>query len=261
METTIVTEPVYRQVARRCRELLGSGEFRPGDRFPSERELAKRWVVSRATANKVISNLVAEGILHFRPGIGTFVSDQRATLQSSLRQMESFTEHARAMGMQPATKVLQFRRMKGGDLLGNVVDGLALASEDEVFYVKRLRLADGHAVILERRWLRAERVPGLRAEDLRGSLYGLLEEKYALLPGGERHMIRAANLTRADAALLGVRSRDAGLVVEGTGFDPEGEPLWFQVLLYRGDRYELLNELGGQSGLATTTLQFKKENP
>lgn len=243
----IVTEPVYQQLARICRQALADGTYAPGDKFPSERELVEQYGVSRATANKVISNMVAEGLLQFRPGVGTFVLEPSRGLHTSLREMESFTERVRAMGLQPETRVLAFERYLAGALEPWIREGLGLTDlpEEKVIYLRRLRLVGGEPVILEDRWLRESFVPDLRKQDLCGSLYQLLDRHYQVKLGGERHRIRARNLTAPEAALLGVVEGDAGLVVEGPGFAADGQTIWFEVLLHRGDRYELVNEVRG----------------
>ena len=92
---SFAAEPVHLRIAALCRTAVQEGGFTPGDRFPSERELAGRYGVSRATANKVISSLVSEGLLDLRKGIGTTVRKGRP-LFASLDGMESFTAHVRA---------------------------------------------------------------------------------------------------------------------------------------------------------------------
>ncbi len=50
------------------------GEYPPGAKYPSIRELAERYDISKITVNSVISRLVAEGLLQVEQGRGTFVS-------------------------------------------------------------------------------------------------------------------------------------------------------------------------------------------
>ncbi|MBN1557465.1 MAG: GntR family transcriptional regulator [Lentisphaerae bacterium] len=62
---------------RRVRE----GRYKPGDRVPSDTELARRFGVTAITANKVLSGLAARGILTRRRGAaGTVVSGRLGTL-------------------------------------------------------------------------------------------------------------------------------------------------------------------------------------
>lgn len=241
MAAAIVTEPVYLQMLRVCREDIASGRLPPGARFPSERDLARAHGISRATANKVISSLVAENLLFHRPGIGSFVTPQGG-LHASLIEMESFTAHARAHGLEPATDVLAFEPCAARELDAEARASLAPEAPDEPFvFVERLRRADGEPLILERRWIRARLVPGLRARDLRGSFYELLRERYHLPLEGEHHRIRARNADPATARALGIEPGAALLVVTGPGFTRGNVALWHQVLAHRADRYHLEN--------------------
>jgi DNA-binding GntR family transcriptional regulator len=233
--------PIYRQLTEKCREELRKGSYRADQRFLSERELVGLYGISRVTANKVISNLVAEGLLVFRPGIGTFVAPP-TNLSASLREMESFTASAKLLGLRPSTEVLAFKTLGHAELPAGVADLLHLGARDKVYYVERLRLADGEPVILEFRWINAALIPRLRKKDLQGSLYALIGER-KLKVDGEDHQIHARNLTADEARRLRVPTGAAALVVDGRGYTEHRKPIWYQVLLYRGDRYVLENSI------------------
>ena len=92
----LMREPIYQQLNQLLRSLIRSVEFPVGGQFLTERQVSERFEVSRATANKALSNLVAEGLLTFRKGVGTFVSAQ--SMDYNLRTLVSFTEEALAAG-------------------------------------------------------------------------------------------------------------------------------------------------------------------
>lgn len=52
-----------------------SGQLRPGDTFPSVRALSKELKINPNTAHKIITQLLADGLLESRPGIGTLVAE------------------------------------------------------------------------------------------------------------------------------------------------------------------------------------------
>lgn len=62
---------------------LSRGELKIGDRLPTESELIKEHGISRTSVREALASLVAEGILHRRPGAGTFVAQLPATSRSS----------------------------------------------------------------------------------------------------------------------------------------------------------------------------------
>jgi GntR family transcriptional regulator, transcriptional repressor for pyruvate dehydrogenase complex len=61
------------QVARRIESTLLGGNARGDSRLPSERALADRFAVSRATVREAIASLVSRGLLTRRQGDGTYV--------------------------------------------------------------------------------------------------------------------------------------------------------------------------------------------
>ncbi|MGI9951514.1 FadR/GntR family transcriptional regulator [Moorellaceae bacterium AZ2] len=73
----IRTKKIYEEIVRQIKELIGDGNLKPGDRLPSERELAERLGVSRASVREALSALAAMGVISIRPGEGTFVQTVR----------------------------------------------------------------------------------------------------------------------------------------------------------------------------------------
>jgi DNA-binding FadR family transcriptional regulator len=57
---------------------IRSGAFAPGERLPSERELARRLEVGRASVREAIAALGVQGAIETRPGSGSFVADGAA---------------------------------------------------------------------------------------------------------------------------------------------------------------------------------------
>jgi GntR family transcriptional regulator len=96
--------PVHEQVAFAAKKAMISGQFRPGDPFPSVRSLSKAMKIHPNTAHKVIAQLTAEGLLEVRPGIGTVVlqppaarRNERARLLG--REVEQLTVEAKKLGL------------------------------------------------------------------------------------------------------------------------------------------------------------------
>ena len=57
---------------------IRSGTFAPGERLPSERELARRLEVGRASVREAIAALQVQGVIETRPGSGSFVAADAA---------------------------------------------------------------------------------------------------------------------------------------------------------------------------------------
>ena len=66
-------EPAYNQLANILRRKVAAGEYRPGERLPSEAELCGQYLVSTITARRAIKILVDQDIAETRKGYGTFL--------------------------------------------------------------------------------------------------------------------------------------------------------------------------------------------
>jgi DNA-binding FadR family transcriptional regulator len=72
----VATQRLYEQVAGQVTDLVARGEFKPGDRLPPERDLAKLLGVSRPTVREAMIALEIAGLVEVRVGAGAFVTDK-----------------------------------------------------------------------------------------------------------------------------------------------------------------------------------------
>ena len=241
MTEALIKDPIYFQATERLRQLLREGSYALGCQFLTERQVAERFGISRATANKALASLVSEGSLEFRKGVGTFVRFTAPHLDYDLRSLVSFTQKAEASGKVPSTRVLRLEQVPADAMLAAL---LQVPGQAPLWVMDRLRLADGSPVILERRHLRATACPSLTEAQVAGSLYALLTETLRLDVMGATETIQAVNIVGDDARLLEVAEGAAGLLVTATGVLTDGTPLWHERTLYRGDSYSFHNWLG-----------------
>jgi GntR family transcriptional regulator len=71
-----LAHPKYQQIADRLRAQIGSGVLAPGQRLPSEPDLAAEYGASRNTVRLAIALLINQGLVVSRQGLGTFVLEQ-----------------------------------------------------------------------------------------------------------------------------------------------------------------------------------------
>lgn len=98
LETSAERSLQWRVYDRLRRDILG-GRFRPGERLPSSRALARSLRLSRTTIVLAYEQLIAEGYLETRPASGTFVS---SVLPDDERARERESERARERLVPPA---------------------------------------------------------------------------------------------------------------------------------------------------------------
>ncbi|MDB5999849.1 MAG: GntR family transcriptional regulator, partial [Rhizobacter sp.] len=70
----VSTQRLYSQIADQLGDLIRSGEFKPGDRLPSERDLSQQLNVSRASVREALIALEIYGLIVVRVGLGIFVN-------------------------------------------------------------------------------------------------------------------------------------------------------------------------------------------
>jgi len=70
---------LYQQIARAIAAAIADGRYAPGDRLPSERELADEFSVSRPTIRDAMIALEFQGLVEARPGSGVYVASAPAT--------------------------------------------------------------------------------------------------------------------------------------------------------------------------------------
>ncbi len=95
---------IYEQVAYAAKKAVIAGQMRPGDPFPSVRALSKELKINPNTAHKVITQLLAEGLLEVMPGIGTVVAAPAASTAAErgklLRtELEQLVVQAKKLGL------------------------------------------------------------------------------------------------------------------------------------------------------------------
>jgi GntR family transcriptional regulator len=96
---------LYEQVVYAAKKAVVSGKMRPGDPFPSVRALSKELKINPNTAHKVITHLVAEGVIEVHSGIGTVVARQTSSTAAERgnllnKEVEQLVVEAKKLGVE-----------------------------------------------------------------------------------------------------------------------------------------------------------------
>lgn len=89
----VAAQRLYEQVAGQVTDLVARGEFKPGDRLPPERDLAKMLAVSRPTVREAMIALEIAGLVEVRGGAGTFVTDKAKLVSGTSTNGASVAVH------------------------------------------------------------------------------------------------------------------------------------------------------------------------
>ncbi len=95
---------LYEQVVYAAKKAVIAGQLRPGDPFPSVRALSKALKINPNTAHRVVTELIADGLLEVRAGTGTVVAARPASTaaeRSALldKELEQLVVEAKKLGL------------------------------------------------------------------------------------------------------------------------------------------------------------------
>ena len=139
-------EPPYAQLARTIRERVGRGEYRPGDRLPSEAELCAAFEVSPMTVRRAIGELVRDDVVVTEHGRGTFVKPPQ--LAAATFDLADLTRYLANPDIE--AHILEARIVSAGP---RVAEKLAVAEHDRVISIKRLLLRGEEPVFYHSEYL------------------------------------------------------------------------------------------------------------
>jgi DNA-binding GntR family transcriptional regulator len=238
-----VGQPRWHQVMTELSSAIAAGSFAPGERLPTEAELAERFKVNRLTVRQALAELARAGTIKTVHGRGSFVAELpyrfrlRATTPSIVAQMRG-----------TSTVITQ-------DLLRHAVvprsdlpDPPALP-DDELLRLDTLMSVDGEAWSRDTTWLSAKRFGGVPAVwTPQTSLTGLLLGAYGIVLRRSWRRHSAEPASPQDAAALGVPLGAPLLVLVGANTDPAGVPLSQVHRRSRGDRIEYVVDFDAEDG-------------
>jgi len=223
--------PLHARISEVLVDLIESGGLVPGERLPSERELAQYFGVSLAPVRQSILEVVNKGLLGRGRGRGTFV--RGSSLDEKVSILHSFTESMNERHAELETRVTRHERVA---IRPEVASALRLGDPD-CMLLERVAIVDRTPVAILQAHLSLTSYPGLETESFANqSLYKILNEKYETVVTKADSVISVTRATSAEASLLGITSGDPLLCVEGTAFSDSGEPVEYYRVLYRADK-------------------------
>lgn len=191
-------EPLNRRIKDYLMARILAGEWREGDRIPTERELCARFGASRMTVNRAVRDLTETGYLLRAQGSGTFVA--RIAMNATMLEVRSIRQDIEARGGVHRARVLALGQVAADDALARAFGcarGTALARLDCVH-------ADGDRPIqLERRHVSLAVAPAFLDQDftrVTASDYLLSTVRFT----DAEHVIAAIAADREVAAHLGI---------------------------------------------------------
>jgi GntR family transcriptional regulator len=229
--------PLYFQIQRALLEKIHSGELREGELLASECKLARAYRVSRVTAREALHGLKTSGYACSLRGRGTFVT--RPKLEKTQTQLRGFTEETTQRGMVPASRLLE-QTVIDADV--ELTESLKVQVGTRVMRLRRLRLADGIPMAVEKTYVSLSHFPGIEQIDFAAeqSLYQTLRERYSVHVAWAAETIEILPATREESKLLDIPTKTGVLSISRNTITEDRVPVEVTVSRYRADRYRVL---------------------
>jgi DNA-binding GntR family transcriptional regulator len=231
--------PLYHQLAEQFRGAIGDGSMPVGSQLGNELAIADRFGVSRPTIRRAIQELVEQGLVVRRRGIGTQVVHD--LIERPLRLSSLFDDLAQG-AMHPQTTVLVNQIVPAPD---EIASRLQVPPDEPVRRLRRLRIAGDEPLAILENFLPTSRVDITEADLEADGLY------QAMRASGVR--VRVANQrigaragTDEECRLLAEPPLSPMVTTERITHDDEGLPVEWGRHTYRASRYSFTVTLVGR---------------
>lgn len=202
--------PAYRRVKEHVLGHILAGDWRVGERIPSEHDLKDQFGVSRMTVHRALRELTDEGYLSRAVGAGTFVCDRSAAAWTI--HFRDIPDEARSHGHRCRTRLVSASH---GSASAETAVRLGLRAGAPVLCSTVVRWVENAPAQLEERWVNAVLAPDYLDADLEREQPAAVLAR--LVPGiTHSHEVRAVAPKGRTRTLLAVGAGEPCLLVTTT---------------------------------------------
>lgn len=224
----------FQQIKALVRSEIQSGNWKVGDRIPSELDLAESFGVARMTVNRALRELTEEGTLERVTGVGTFVAEGKP--QSNLLMIAHIKDEIAARGHEYVCKVVS-KASEPASL--EVAAAFGIQVNAPVFHVVCVHLENTRPIQLEDRYVNPVAAPDF------------IDQPFVEVPPSQylydnvshegleiEHVVDAAMPTDEQAELLGMRTTEPCLNLTRRTWS-NNIPVTLVKFVHPGNRYRL----------------------
>ena len=224
--------PLYHQLAEQLSAAIERGELQPGDAFENEVAMAERLGLSRPTVRRAIHELVSQGLLLRRRGLGTRVAGRQIHRRAELTSL--YDDLRRAGSGDPHTEVLVH------EIVTDEVAATAmgLPPDTPLLRLVRLRRDGDRPLAILQNWLPPAYSDLTREQLEHDGLYALLRARGGK-PVVAHQRIGARQPTASERKHLSLTPSQPVLTMTRTAFDAVGGPVEYGDHCYRAQDYSI----------------------
>lgn len=225
--------PLYHQLYDIIVEKIEDEIYAENDKLPSEREFCDKYDISRATVRRAMVELEKNDYIYKKQGKGVFVSSK--AFKQELLSFYSFSEEMKKINKVPSSEVIDFRKIAAST---KIAKKLGIEDNKEIYKFRRLRLADGEAMMLETTYLPADRFPSLNRKKLDNrSMYNIFREDYDVEFSKADEVFQAISISKKDATYLNTEEGSPSILLERFTYEAD-KIIEYTASVTRGDKFK-----------------------
>ena len=203
--------------------------YHTGDLIPSETIIENRYKVSRITVRRAIDELVKEGMLEKKQGLGTFIKEKKILYHAN--HIGSLSQRLLQQSHMLKTKTIEYKVVsdaKENDLL----------KCNKLLCIQRFRILDSVPFAIMKNYIDIDKVPNLEENFNIESLYKYYEQVYNITFYNAQESVEAVLSSAQQSKILGIKEGSALLSLKRLSFDNKDNPIEYSNIKIKSDMYK-----------------------
>jgi GntR family transcriptional regulator len=221
-------ESPFQRLQRDLGKLIAAAK--PGDRLPTEPDLAKQLRVSRSTLREAMRSFETQGLLIRKQGSGTFRADATGVFETGLEVLDSLETLAARLGLNVSMGDLHVQQIPADE---NMAHALNIEKDSPLVSVSRIITVKGQPAAFLRDILPQDVIASNDLEEgFTGSVLDLLIRHANPMPEKSSTQINVISAPHEVARALDIQRGEALLMFEADLVDSNGRVIdhsfsWF----------------------------------
>lgn len=231
---------LHRQLYLLLKEQITGGRYRTGELLPTQEALCAQFSISRITVRRALADLVEDGYVRNRQGVGAFVT-AKTNGKAKPGPDFSFIGDMRRTLKETTMRILHFEVER---CPAPIAAALGLPDGEEAVHLIRTRSSRGQAVILLDGWIPRRFAKAVTRKNLqKTSLHELIAGSFEKL-GRVAQEVNAALADPVVAQALDVEVNSATLKIVRLVYNRDGAPVHYLTVWSTPLRTRMVMEVG-----------------
>lgn len=233
--------PLYIRARNVLKDYIEREGLKPGDKLPSENDIARVLKVSRGTVRESLKLMEQEGLIISKQGLGTFVMEKKGEIQTGIEKLESVTNIIKGAGLNPGSRGIRVECIPADEIMAAK---LHIETGEEVVRVFRQLTSKGKPLVccqdvFPRRFM----VDDIDDEEFGGSLMELFQKHFNIVISYAISYLYPVRAKGIVAQGLEIGEGCHVLFFENTHFTADDKPVLFSQDYFRDSfKFSLLRK-------------------